>query len=126
MLNTHPVSPTMPLQTDNNQLWHHTQTGEFYIGTQPVEGLTPIQRRILRFLLTRQGAYLTKTNIITAAWPADITRAGVSDEALYRQISSLRKCLRHYRPHPFITTWRGIPEGGYRLVRNGRFHSTSQ
>ncbi|KAA3665125.1 MAG: winged helix family transcriptional regulator [Chloroflexi bacterium] len=104
----------------NTIVWHHTQTGEFLMNTQPIEGLSPIQRRILGYLLEHQGVYLTKTVIINAAWPDDISRAGVSDDALFQQISALRKVLRQYSSQSFVVTWRGIPEGGYRFFSNGR------
>lgn len=103
-------------QADDNYLWHDAVTGGFFIDTQLIEPLTPIQRRILAFLITRSGAYLTKTEIIHASWPDGVARTGVSDDALFQQISSLRKLLRRYSQHPFIVTWRGIPEGGYRLM----------
>ncbi|KAA3664612.1 MAG: winged helix family transcriptional regulator [Chloroflexi bacterium] len=121
MFYSQPAQITYPMQIDTQQLWLHADTGEFFIGSKPIEGLTPIQRGILTIMLDRVGVYLTKTDIINAAWPDDIAREGVSDDALFQQMSSLRKRLRRYNAQPFIVTWRGIPEGGYRLLRNGRF-----
>lgn len=108
-----------PIQTEIERIWLHGQTGEFYFNTQPIEGLSPLQRRILAYLLDQPAVYLTKTEIINGAWPTGIVRSGVSDDALFHQMSVLRKILRQYSSHRFIVTWRGIPEGGYRLLSNG-------
>ena len=109
-------------------IWHHTCTGEYLIKTTPIERLSPIQRRLLSFLLRNEGVYLTKTRIINGAWPDGTARSGVSDDALFQQISALRKLLRNYSSHTFIVTWRGIPEGGYRFMNHsftnlGKLHN---
>ena len=100
----------------NQSLWLHPKTGTFFVGAQEVEKLSPLQRRLLEVFLENPNTYLTKTKIIEAAWPAEVARIGVSDAALQRQISSLRRLLETYSNQELIMTWRGIPEGGYRLV----------
>jgi DNA-binding response OmpR family regulator len=100
----------------NQSLWLHPRTGTFFVGTQEVTQLSPLQRRLLEVFLDNPNTYLTKTEIIEAAWPQEVARMGVSDAALQRQISSLRQLLEVYSEQEFITTWRGIPEGGYRMI----------
>ena len=103
----------------NQLLWHHPKTGAFFVGTKEVQRLSPLQRRLLNVFLEHPNIYLTKTKIIEEAWPAEDARDGVSDAALQRQISSLRQLLGEYSKKEFIRTWRGIPEGGYRLINCG-------
>ena len=100
----------------NQSIWHHSKTGIFFVGTKEVENLSPLQRRILAVFLDNPNAHLTKTKIIEDAWPDEVARLGVTDAALQRQISSLRRLLKEYSDQEFIVTWRGIPEGGYRLI----------
>ena len=100
----------------NQSLWLHPKTGAFFVGKEEVQQLSPLQRRLLEVFLDHPNIYLTKTKIIEAAWPEEDCRSGVSDAALQRQISSLRQLLEKYSEEEFIRTWRGIPEGGYRLV----------
>ena len=114
-------APLMSQRSGNDYLWHHSFTGGIFIDSQLIEPLTPIQRRILAFLIARPGAYLTKSEIINASWPDEVARMGVSDDALCQHICCLRKLLRQYSHHRYIVTWRGIPEGGYRFFNNGRF-----
>lgn len=97
-------------------LWFDVHRNSFFVGEQEVTNLSPLQRSILETLLARPHVYLTKTEIIEASWPADVARNGVTDSALQRQISDLRTLLANYSQRPFIVTWRGIPEGGYRLI----------
>ena len=100
----------------NPFIWRHQATGTFFVGNQEIKNLPPLQRRILEVLLENPNVYLTKTRIIEDAWPEEVARAGVTDAALQRQISSLRQLLAEYSGREFIETWRGIPEGGYRLI----------
>ena len=96
-------------------LTHNSKTGEFFIGNLHIFNLTPIHRRLLATFLNNPNTYLTKTALIESAWPSITSRQSVSDAALYQQICTLRNHLRLYTPHSYITTWRGDPEGGYRL-----------
>lgn len=100
----------------DQSLWLHPITGTFFVGAQEVAKLSPLQRRLLEVFLENPNKYLTKTEIIEAAWPEEVARIGVSDAALQRQISSLRRLLEAYSEQQFIITWRGIPEGGYRMI----------
>ncbi len=81
MLYNQPTQITFQKQIENHQLWYHAKTGDFFIGTKSIEGLTPIQRRILSTLLTRKGVYLSKADILSAAWLDGIVREAVSDDA---------------------------------------------
>jgi DNA-binding response OmpR family regulator len=79
----------------------------------------------LRYFLANPKVFLTKTEIIANSWPEEIHRAGVSDDALYQLICSLRRKLQcdPFAHCNYIRNWRGSrdePEGGYRFFPDGQ------
>jgi len=90
-------------------IWQDEETGAIYQSETELLGLTPLGRKILCFFLQHPEKYLTKDEIIASAWGQT---NGVSDDALYQQITGLRKALTDGHSH--IKTWRGLP-GGYRF-----------
>ena len=101
------------------------RTEQIFQGTRPLLNLAPLERSTLRFFLTNPQLFLTKSEIIANSWPEEIQREGVSDEALYQLICSLRRKLEDgpFAHCKYIRTWRGSrdqPEGGYRFFPNGQ------
>lgn len=100
-------------------------TGQIFQGTRPLLNLTPLERTLLRYFLANPQLFLTKSEIIVNSWPEDIQRQGVSDDALYQAICSLRRKLQHgsFYDCNYIRNWRGSrdrPEGGYRFFPDGQ------
>ena len=104
-----------------SSIWINERTHEIYVGKYPLFDLTPLQRSILLYFIKNPETYLTKTQLIENSWPDCSARNGVSDDALYQLIRSLRAKLKQFAPSncQYIRTWRGIPEGGYRFLPNG-------
>ena len=101
------------------------RTGQIFQGTRPLLNLAPLERSLLRYFLANPQVFLTKTEIIANSWPEEIHRVGVSDDALYRLISSLRRKLQcdPFAHCNYIRNWRGSrdePEGGYRFFPDGQ------
>lgn len=72
--------------------------------------LTPKAFDVLRFLVSRAPAIVTKDEIFAAVWPGTF----VVESSLARNISVIRKALEEKAgPGPFIET---IPKRGYRFV----------
>ena len=96
-------------------------TDALYQGTERLEGLSPLERSVLEFLVRHPYVRHTKTDLIVGAWPDELRRQGVSDDSLYQVIRELRKKIEPSPAHPsYIVTWRGRPEGGYRFFPEGR------
>ncbi|MFE4369723.1 response regulator transcription factor [Streptomyces sp. NPDC056835] len=75
-----------------------------------VINLSPTEFRLLRFLLSRPGHVLTRSQILEAVWQYDF---GGDSVVVERFVSNLRRKLDHGR-EPLIHTVRGI---GYSLRR---------
>lgn len=98
-------------------------TTAFWIGEWQVEPLRhrlsreaqavvvePKVMEVLVYLAVRPGAVVTRTELLEAVWPDTV----VTDHAVTRCISELRKALQDSREAPeFIET---IPKRGYRLL----------
>jgi hypothetical protein len=90
-------------------------------GQLPLENLAPLESSLLKFLVTHPRIRHTYTELIEAAWPADIHREGVSTEALYQLVRGLRRQIEPAPSQPrYIVNWRGRPEGGYQCFPEGR------
>ena len=90
-------------------IWQDHETGAIYQSNNELASLTPLGRKLLCFFLQNSDKYLTKEEIIASVWGETL---GVSDDALYQQITGLRRTLKNGHAH--IQTWRGMP-GGYRF-----------
>lgn len=102
-------------------IWQDVLTKEIYQGRVPLAPLPPLTRMILLFLLKHPEVYVTKSELVENSWPAGHYHEGVSDEAIYQQMTRLRKRLRVLAPkHRYIVNWRGVPEGGYRFFPDGQ------
>lgn len=97
-------------------LLYDPQSGDFYCGPVLLSDLTPLDRVVLHFLMANPFVRLSKTCIIENVWPEYVAREGVSDDALYQRIYSVRKKLRQYSDHHYIVSYRDFPEGGYKFI----------
>lgn len=78
-------------------------------GTESVR-IEPKMMEVLAFLAKHKGEVISKNEIIRQVWPDTF----ITDEALWRCVSELRKILGDNNKHPqFIQT---IPRRGYRLI----------
>jgi hypothetical protein len=103
------------------RVWQDESSGEFYQGRSPVEGLQPLPRALLQFLLTRPRERHTHTDIIEAVWPEEVSKDGVSTEALYQVVRGIRKAIEPDSTRPrYLINWRGYMEGGYQFFPEGR------
>lgn len=99
----------------------NTETGELFLGPTSIGPLKPLEMSVLAYLFQNTHIRHTHTEIIEGGWPDDVIREGVSTEALYQVIRSLRKTIEPNPRKPvYIVTWRGQPEGGYLLFPEGK------
>ncbi len=71
--------------------------------------LTPTEFRVLTTLAEQRGRIVPRSDLVRAAWPADVQ---VSDNSLDQYITRLRSKLRKVSTGAAIVTTRGV---GYRL-----------
>jgi hypothetical protein len=91
-----------------------------YQGQQPIEGLTPLELSILRFLIAHPRLRHTSDTIIEHAWPGDENKEVVTPNNLQVHISSIRKKIEPNAAAPrYLLTWHGRP-GGYQLFPEGK------
>jgi hypothetical protein len=103
------------------KIWLDENTGELYQDQTPLEGLAPLERAVLCFLVKHPRIRHTKTDLIINAWPEETHPEGASDDALFQVISKLRKKIEPNPVKPcYVINWRGKPEGGYRFFPEGR------
>lgn len=103
------------------RVWHDESSGEFYQGRSLVEGLQPLPRALLQFLLARPRERHTHTDIIEAVWPEEVSKDGVSTEALYQVVRGIRKAIEPDSTRPrYLINWRGYMVGGYQFFPEGR------
>ncbi len=103
------------------KIWFDDVMGAFFQGGKVLANLPPLGRSVLQFLAEHPYTRHTHTALIEAAWPDDVSKAGVSTEALYQTIRSIRKEIEPDPASPlYIINWRGQPEGGYQFFPEGR------
>ncbi len=103
------------------QIWLDQSAGDIYQGQSVLENLAPLERSLLSYLVAHPRIRHTYTAIIQAAWPGEVNKEGVSNEALFQVITGLRRKIEPDPAHPcYLVNWRGIPEGGYQCFPEGR------
>ncbi|MCL4868651.1 MAG: winged helix-turn-helix domain-containing protein [Anaerolineae bacterium] len=103
------------------RVWLDEQTGIIYQGRSRVDGLQPLVHTLLTFFLTRPHERHSHTELIEAVWPEDISKEGVSTEALYQVVRGARKAIESSTSKPrYLISWRGQIEGGYQFFPEGR------
>jgi len=106
-------------QFSRGMLWEDAETGVLYQGIRPLKELSPTENALLAFFIRHPYKKHTYTDIMEAVW-TDEDVGGVSNQALAKQISNLRRHVEPDSPQPlYIVTWRGKPEGGYQFFPEG-------
>lgn len=102
------------------KIWLDTISEEIYQGHTKIEGLSPLERLVLKFLIQHPHIRLSHTELIDGSWPDDVLREGVSHESLYQIVRGLRKKIEtDPERSTYIVNWRGQPEGGYCFFPEG-------
>lgn len=103
------------------KIWLDQATTEFYQGQIPLDGLTPLEREVLDFLIKHPRERHSKSVLIDHAWPDEFVREGIADDSLFQVIKKLRQKIEPIPSKPcYIITWRGQPEGGYQFFPEGK------
>lgn len=94
---------------------------QLFQGRHLLEGLSPLEENLLRFLLKHPREHHTHSALIEAVWPEEVNKEGVSTEALYQTVRGLRRKIEPFPSQPrYVVNWRGTPEGGYQFFAEGR------
>lgn len=102
-------------------LWEDEAKGVLYQGTRPLDHLPPLEAALLTFFVRYPYKRHTYTKIIEAVWADEANVAGVTNEALAKQISNLRKRIEPNATDPiYIINFRSKPEGGYVFYPEGK------
>lgn len=103
------------------RIWLDENKQNFYQDQRVISNLSPMESEILKAFLNNPRKKLSYTQIVEFAWPDDIVREGVSNDAIFQQVRQLRKKLEpKYKKHSYIINWRGNPEGGYIFYPEGK------
>lgn len=107
--------------TGLGKIWMDKETGEIYQGQTLLNALlTPLEREVLNYFLTKPRLGHSKTDIIVNAWPDELRQKGVTDDSLYQIISGIRKKIEPNPSKPlYLLNWRGWPESGYQFYPEG-------
>lgn len=87
---------------------YDTQRGTLFFDKVPVK-LSPLLTRIIELLLSHGDSLVTRQKLFDSIWPNQI----VSDDALTRAMSDLRKSLAQFSEQKLIET---LPKRGYRWL----------
>ncbi len=102
--------------SSRGRIWIDFETQMIYQGLVPVENLTPLENRLLTYLIKHPYRLHEKDELITHLWEAgDNTMV---DNDLQQLIYRLRKKV-DTTPSHYILTWKGRP-GGYQFYPEGR------
>jgi len=101
-------------------IWLDDSRDILYQGSTVLKDLTPLENGLLIFLVRHTQVRHTYTELIDAVWPEDVSKEGVSTEALYQLVRGLRRKIEPDPSQPrYLINWRGSPEGGYRFFPDG-------
>ncbi len=107
--------------TKLGRIWKDEKMGLVYCGEEELDGLRPLERAMLDFLLANPHRQHSKSDLIENIWPDDVQRDGVTDDSLYQVVRGLRKKIE---PEPSLPTYiisrRGWPESGYQFYPEGQ------
>ncbi len=105
-----------PQEEANTELKYDSETNEIKKGEENIsEKLTPLEFKLLRFIMTHEGKICEKDEIIQAVWLDTKTQDGVTDQALDQIIYRLRKKIENDPNNPhFIHTIKGR---GYKFTK---------
>lgn len=103
------------LPAAGEKITYSPETNEILKGKENLtDKLSPLEFRLLRYLLQNEGKVVEKDEIITAVWRDTATQEGVTDQALDQIIYRLRKKIEDdpNSPHHIQT----IKGRGYRFI----------
>jgi DNA-binding winged helix-turn-helix (wHTH) protein len=102
-------------------IWLDSKTDNLFQGKASLSSLSPLERNLLRFLVGHPRLRHTHSELIEAVWPEEVSKEGVSTEALYQTVRGLRRKIEPVPSKPrYVVSWRGAPEGGYQCFPEGR------
>lgn len=102
-------------------IWVEVSSGILYQGKSSIDSLTPLEYRLLDFLVRNPRIRHTHTALIEAVWPDDTLTEGVTTEALYQLVRGVRRKVEPVPSRPrYVVNWRGSPEGGYQCFPEGK------
>jgi len=102
-------------------IWVERSSGLLHQGRTSLDTLSPLEYRLLDFLVRNPRIRHKHTELIEAVWPEDILSEGVTTEALYQIVRGLRRKIEPQPSRPrYVVNWRGSPEGGYQCFPEGR------
>ena len=108
-------------ELSRGSIWEDKKTGMLVQGKRPFDNLPPIEAALLTFFVRNPHKRHTHTEIITAVWTEEENPEGVTNQALAKQISNLRKRIEPVLANPiYIINFRGKPEGGYQFFPEGK------
>ena len=108
-------------ELSRGSIWEDKKTGMLFQGKRPLDNLPPIEAALLTFFVRNPHKRHTHTEIITAVWTEEENPEGVTNQALAKQISNLRKRIEPVLANPiYIINFRGKPEGGYQFFPEGK------
>jgi hypothetical protein len=102
------------------RIWWDESSAIIYQNQQPLDGLTPMEYAILRFLLAHPRTRHTSETIIERVWPATDIKEAISANNLQVHVSGIRKKIEPNPTDPaYLITWHGRP-GGYLFFPEGK------
>ena len=103
------------------KIWLDAATQTLYHGQMLLTGLAPKERALLQFLVEQPRQQHPYTDVIVAVWRDEESYHGVTNEALYQVVRTLRQKIEPNPAQPvYVVNWRGKPEGGYIFFPEGR------
>jgi hypothetical protein len=102
------------------RIWFEESSGMIHQDQQPLQGLTPMEYDILRFLLAHPRTRHTSDAIIERVWPAGDNKEVITPNNLQVHVSGIRKKIEPNPAEPvYLITWHGRP-GGYQFFPEGK------
>lgn len=98
------------------RIWLEPETQTIYQGLTPVKDLTPLENRLLVYLIKHPYRPHEKDDLIAYLWEEQ--ESAMVDNDLQQLIYRLRKKVDTMPPY-YILTWKGRP-GGYQFYPEGR------
>ncbi|NJM05159.1 winged helix-turn-helix transcriptional regulator [Candidatus Gracilibacteria bacterium] len=102
------------------RIWFDENTQTIMQGQNPIEGLTPLEYAILRFLTVHPGTRHSSNTIIEHGWSNVDIREAITTNNLQVHVSNIRRKIEPQPTEPrYLITWHGRP-GGYQFFPEGK------
>lgn len=102
--------------TSRGRIWQHPETREIYQGEAAIPDLTPLERRLLSYLIAHPRRPHESEALIAHIWEEKAYH--MADNDLHQLVYRLRKKV-DADPPQYIVTWKGRP-GGYQFYPEGQ------